>query len=71
MRGVTYFESDRRDELIERDGNILDAYEQSKTFGSQSERKDFGGVGVWEGVERDTIKAWMSAFPQMIDMDLP
>ena len=57
MRVVIYLESDGRDELIERSCDILDAYEQSKTFCPESERKDLGGVGVREGVESDTIEA--------------
>jgi len=57
MRVVIYLKSDGRNELIERDCDILHAYEQSQTFCPESERKDLGGVGVREGVESDTIEA--------------
>lgn len=61
MRVVICLESDGRNESIERDCDILDAYEQSKTFCPENERKDFGGVGVGERVESDAIETWKSA----------
>jgi hypothetical protein len=55
---VTHLKGDRSNELIERDGDVLNADEQGQAFGAKGKWKDFRGVGVWKGIEGNAVETW-------------